>query len=157
LRAWYAPFAAACIASAAIGACSSHGSNGPTGFACPQANPYTSVSAACHTCVAQNCNVQAVAEYGAEWQSGDVSGGACGSMQSCLAPCDCSDTSCISSCVMGTSGPCMTAAQNLDDCVEVSNCLGACAMITGSFSSPDASPGDASANDANLDAGAGGG
>jgi hypothetical protein len=152
VRASSALFAAACLATAAFGACGGSKSSGPSGFACPEADQFITVGAACRSCVATNCNAQAVAEYGASWQSGDISGGACASMVGCLEPCDCDAGTCISSCLASTPAACTTAAQNLDDCVEVMGCLSACTTVTGYFSSPDGGGADA-----NLDAGAGGG
>jgi len=138
-----AGFALASVASFSA-ACSSSSGSGATAtkFACANNSSMSPMAAnsACTSCVESNCNAEVTGAYGSGFASGDLSGGACGSFFTCIAPCACNDTTCSQKCESSLTSPsCSSALQTAGACIASK-----CTACSNSSSSGGASSGGSS-------------
>ncbi len=89
------------------------------GATLPLCKEPTTAETTCNDCLESSCKSQATAALGA-----------CGPFYSCYAACDCSDTSCITTCEGKAPSGCDTPAENLITC-QKSDCATACGGADG--------------------------
>jgi hypothetical protein len=100
-----------------------------------ESKPYTD-------CLMQQCDAKYQECFGANYKSGDFTGGACATWFSCTNKCECNDTSCRSSCGIPDNA-CLQCTLGTQDCS--SKCQApACASASASSSSGGSSSGSTS-------------
>ena len=67
-------------------------------------------------CFEAECGSEADECFGAGWSEGDLSGGACGSLFSCVNDCDCDDFECALGCFGTADEACATCLATLEPC-----------------------------------------
>jgi hypothetical protein len=117
----------------ALSGCVVPGALGPgctsTDETTPAPCPWQGIHASdgCRTCLVDWCDAQYTQAFGAQWATGDASGGACASYLSCAASCPCGDDHCQVAC---QTSECIAAFTAQQDCLR-SHCAIACPSATG--------------------------
>ena len=111
--------AAAAAAAFAVVACGDDdsGSGGNTGGGAGNGAAGSALDAACVSCLQGNCNAEVTKAYGSAWATGNMSGGTCGPMYTCMQNCG-NDLGCMqTNCASLATAECNTDGTAAEDCM----------------------------------------
>lgn len=108
------------------------GSSGPSENPCGLSTNLPSGDA-CGSCQTKSCKSELAAAFGAGYESGNFSGGACEALLECASECGCADSACLSGCGV-PSAECQDALAKLATC-QGANCSTDCSSVSSSSSS----------------------
>lgn len=132
--------AAAVAAAFAVVACGDDDSGGSGNTAGSSGNGAagSGVSQVCVSCLQGSCNAEVTKTYGSAWATGNMSGGSCGPMYTCMQNCG-NDTNCLqTNCVPLMTSECQTDGAAADACMTA-NCNTECNGSSGNGGSAGSS------------------